>query len=90
MEMRNWEDWALGLTFVAAAALAVTLSEARSPSYMMAAIAGERSGPVDVITVTAKRLPAECKGLSASTMTAKCAALIDNATISVTETRRSH
>jgi len=87
MESRNWEDWALGLAFVAAAALALTLNEARAPSFLTAAIAGERTVPAYVMTITAKRLPAECKGIANGAMPSNCAAIIDGATVSVRENR---
>jgi hypothetical protein len=87
MESRNWEDWALGLTFVGAAALAMTLHEVRAPSFLTAAIAGERTVPAYVMTVTAQRLPAECKGIVGRALPANCAAIIDGATVSVREYR---
>ena len=82
MMTRNWEDWAIGLSLAAAAALRLALHEVRAPSFAPDAVAAER--PDYVMTVTAKRLPPECKDLTSRTLSAHCAAAFDNSTISVT------
>jgi len=84
MISRNWEDWAMGLSIAAAAAFALTMNSARGPAIAGDAVAAE---PADyVMTITAKRLPAHCKGLSqGAAMPADCAAILDGATISVRE-----
>lgn len=82
--MRNWEDWAFGLTFAAAIAIALGMNASRAPSFTTDAIAAEQ--PVKyAMTITAKRLPAECKGLVGKVVPAVCTALLDAQTISVGE-----
>lgn len=87
MLTRNWEDWAMGLSIAAAAALALTLNSAPSPSFTTEAVAAEKIEPGYVMTITSKRLPAECKGLSQDAMPAHCAAILDGQTISVRANR---
>lgn len=82
MISRNWEDWTFGLSLAAAAAVSLTLHEVRAPSFAPDAVAAERADYT--MTVTAKRLPAECKGLTSRTVSAQCAAAFDNSTVSVT------
>ncbi len=84
MISRNWEDWALGVSLAAAAALSLALHEVRAPSFAADAVAAEKSRADYVMTITAHRLPAECKGM---TKPASCAALLDGATISMKDNR---
>lgn len=81
MKTNNWEDWAMGLSFAAAVGATVFFTQAGGPSFATAAIAAEQ--PAYVMTITAKRLPSECKGLSGKTAPAHCAALIDAQTVEV-------
>lgn len=87
MFSRNWEDWTFGLTVAAAVALALAMSETRVPSFLRDAIAGEYAGPAYSITVTAKRLPAECKGVAAYGAPSTCAALFDNTRVTIRANR---
>lgn len=65
MRMAGWEDIALPLTLVFAVAFALTLrQELTLPSTATQAIAAEAQ-PDYVMTITAKRLPPECKGAGA-------------------------
>ena len=74
MRMSGWEDLALPLTLVFAVAFALTLrSQISLPSPAPQAIAAEAQ-PDYVMTITAKRLPAECKGGAARTP--NCASLL--------------
>ena len=81
MKSNNWEDWTLGLSFAAAAAVTVFFIQSGVPSFATAANAAEQ--PAYVMTVTAKRLPAECKGLTGKSVPANCAALLDAQTVEV-------
>ena len=49
------------------------------------AVAADR--PDYTMTITAQRLPADCKGVAYERMSADCAAILDNATISVHRNR---
>ena len=64
------EDWALAATFVFALAFVVTINEAKH-HQAIAAAAAATPAPNFVMTVTAKRLPAACKG-EALTTNADC------------------
>lgn len=82
--LRNWEDWAIGLSVAAAAALALTVNTARAPLLAGDAIAAEHITPQYAMTVTAKRLPAHCKGFAeGAAIPADCAALLNGTTVSV-------
>lgn len=63
------EDWALAATFVFALAFVVTINEAKH--HQANAEAAATPAPNFVMTVTAKRLPAACKG-EALTTNADC------------------
>lgn len=78
MAGRNWEDWALALPFAIAATVGIALSPTPTPSPISPAIASEQTGPKYVMTVTAKRLPAECKVADVAARPTYCAALLDN------------
>ena len=78
---RNWEDWTFGLSLAAAVVVGLAAHEARTPTFAGAAIAAE---PADyAMTITAKRLPAECKGQPAYRLSAQCRALMDDVTVTV-------
>jgi len=64
------EDWALAATFVFALAFTVTIHEA-GHIQATAATAAATPAPNFVMTVTGKRLPANCKG-AALTANADC------------------
>ena len=78
--LRNWEDWALALPLAVAAALALTISGARAPSFAAPANAAENSKPDYVMTITGKRLPADCHGVEDAALPAHCVALINATT----------
>ena len=81
MKTSNWEDWAIGLSLVAAVSVGMAMHEVRAPSFAPEAVAAE---PADyVMTITAKRLPAECKGSAWHAVPAYCTALRNEGTISV-------
>lgn len=84
MNSHNWEDWGFVLSLAAAVALAVGLSTSHAPNFASAAIAAEQPAKY-AMTITAKRWPAECKGLVGNLIPAHCAALIDAQTVSVRE-----
>lgn len=83
MFSRNWEDWALALPLAIVPVVALTFGEARTPSFATEAIAAEQSKPDYVMTITGKRLPAECKGVAETNLTAHCVALLDSATVTM-------
>ena len=68
MRRYGWEDLALPLMVVFAVTFALTLRHQISlPVSVSPAVAETNVQPAYVITVTAKRLPAECRGASAHT-----------------------
>jgi hypothetical protein len=76
---RNWEDWTFGLSLAAAIVVGAALS-ARAPTFATEAVAAE---PADyVMTITAKRLPPECKSV-AGARSAYCQALMNETTVTV-------
>ena len=83
MVWRNWEDWAYALTVAVALMSVLAFKEIRTPSFVAAAIAGQPGAPAYTITVTAKRLPAECKGTADDAMPAHCTALRDATAVTV-------
>lgn len=73
MRTSGIEDWALAATFVFALAFAVTIHES---GHFQANAATEMAvAPQYEMTVTAKRLPASCKG-AALTSNADCQKLL--------------
>lgn len=61
MRISKWEDFALPLMLVFAVVFALTLNHQISlPSAATEAVASERQ-PDYVMTITAKRLPADCR-----------------------------
>ena len=67
MRMSGFEDFALPLTLVFAVAFCLTLRQAVAfPSAARGALAATEAEPDYVMTITAKRLPAECKRASHS------------------------
>jgi hypothetical protein len=83
MFSRNWEDWALLMPLALVPVVALSFGEARTPSFTTEAIAAEKNKAQYVMTVTAKRLPTECKGVAEKDLTAECLALIDGTTVTM-------
>ncbi len=85
----NWEDVLMGLSFAGAAFAGMTMHNIRTPELAKQALAAETptiaseaaiqaEKPKLSFTVTAKRLPRECKGEPASeAIAARCEALRD-------------
>jgi hypothetical protein len=84
MHWRNWEAWMFAITVATAIVSVLALSESRAPGFVSQAIAGERHSPAYTITVTAKRLPAECKGAVDTATAARCDAIRDTTTVVAT------
>lgn len=84
MYSRNWEEWLFALTVAAAIVSVLALNEIRTPGFVSQAIAGERTSPAYTFVVTAKRLPAECKGAVGGAMAAHCDAIRDTTTVVAT------
>ena len=83
MSASKIEEWTFVLSFVVAIGVAVALHAKEAPSFATEATAAVRNAPDYVMTVTAKRLPAECKGVTLSSSLA-CAAFADaNTTVEV-------
>jgi hypothetical protein len=93
--IRNFEDWAFGMTFVIALGVAASMDGPKHgidriasirPAANIEAIAPSPLGAK--ITVSAKRLPKECKGLtsaSSAELRANCAAFLNqDATMTAT------
>jgi len=85
--MRNWEDWAMAMPLALVPVLALTLGEARGPSLASEAIAAEQPKPQYMMTITAKRLPAECRGIAEESLPAHCLAVLDATTVTMRKTR---
>ena len=82
--LRNWEDWAIGLSVAVAAALALTVNSSRTSVLAGDAVAAEPVAPLYTMTILAKRLPAHCKGLGeGAVVPADCAALLNGGVITV-------
>lgn len=80
MTSNNWEDWALALPLAVATVLALTFAGTRAPSFATAANAAEQGKPDYVMTITGKRLPADCRGVDDAALPAHCVALINATT----------
>jgi hypothetical protein len=83
----NWEDWAMAMPLALVPVLALTFGEARAPAFATVAVAAEHAGPQYLMTITGKRLPAECKGVAEDALSAHCRALIDSTTVTMRKTR---
>lgn len=83
MFSRNWEDWAMAMPLAIVPVVALAFGEARAPSFAAEAIAAEQSKPHYVMTITGKRLPAECKGVAEKDLPAHCVALLDGTTVTM-------
>ena len=82
--LRNWEDWAIGLSVAVAAALALTVNSSRTSVLAGDAVAAESVPPLYTMTIMAKRLPAHCKGLGDSAaIPADCAAFLNGGVVTV-------
>lgn len=87
MIWRNWEAWMFALTIATSIASVLALNEVRTPSFVTAAIASQPNTPDYTITVTAKRLPAECKGIADNAMPVHCTAIRDATTVTAKANR---
>ncbi len=85
--LSNWEDWALALPLFLVVGLAFIGGDTRTPSFATDAIASEQSKPDFVMTVTGKRLQAECKGVAEEALPKHCIALMDGTTVTM---RKAH
>ena len=83
MITHTWEDWALGVSLVLALAFGAALYTARTMSFAGDAVAAETPDADYVMTVTAHRLPRECKGVAEQKMSAMCRAALNDTTVSV-------
>jgi Flp pilus assembly protein CpaB len=86
MSWRNWDEWMFTVPVAAAIVAVLAFHEVRTPSFVNEAIAGEQRLPAYTITVTAKRLPAECK-VAEDMMPAHCQALRDATTVTAKANR---
>jgi hypothetical protein len=96
----NWEDFALGGSFVLAILAAMSLHNIKAPDLTTPAIAADKpiaeladaatAKPAVTFTVTGKRMPKECKGEPATTEIAdRCEALRDQTTVKVETTAKA-
>ena len=69
----KWVRWAFPLTFAFAVAVPFALHHAIPLPAIAAAAAAMPSEPDYVMTITAKRLPTQCRGLSVHALHAACA-----------------
>lgn len=75
MRKYGWEDFALPLVLVFALTFALTLHrQIELPTAVTPAVAATATEPGYVMTITARRLPAECKGAGARA--ASCASYL--------------
>ena len=73
MRKYGWEDFALPLTLVFAVTFALTLRhQINLPAPVGSAVAATDVQPDYVMTITARRLPGDCRARSASLMPASC------------------
>ena len=80
MVLQDFEDWLMGLTFAAAAAVTIGAHILATPIAGEANAAALAEPPQYALTITAKRIPAECKGLSVKSAPAHCAAALSGDT----------
>lgn len=83
MFSRNWEDWALAMPLAIVPVVALSFGEVGAPTFATNAIAAEQSKPQYLMTVTGKRLPADCKGVAEKDLAAHCIALLDGTTVTM-------
>ena len=83
MFSRNWEDWAMAMPLAIVPVVALAFADARTPSLATDAIAAEQSKPQYVMTITGKRLPADCKGVAEKDLAAHCVALMDSTIVTM-------
>jgi hypothetical protein len=90
----NWEDFALGGSFVLAILAAMSMHNIKAPELATPAIAAEKpvaelvdaqtAKPAVTFTVTGKRMPKECKGEPATAeIAARCEALRDQTSVKI-------
>lgn len=78
MRMSGIEDWALAMTLVFALAFTLTINQVRhAQAAAPATIAQSEAAPQFAMTITAKRLPAVCKGTVASANALYCASMLE-------------
>jgi hypothetical protein len=80
MVVQDFEDWLMGLTFAAAAAVTIGAHILATPIAGEANAAVLAEPPQYALTITAKRIPAECKGLDIKRAPAHCAASLSGDT----------
>jgi len=92
MRMSGIEDWALASTLVFALAFTATIDQARHAGAMAAPrVAAADQAPQFFMTITAKRLPAACKGTDAATNAVYCATFLEaDAVVEMRETATAY
>src|SRR5436190_15631816 len=92
MRMSGLEDWALAATLVFAIAFTATIQQTRHGIGANAApVAAADHGPDYVMTITAKHLPAACKGALAAENAVYCTPFLEaEAVIEVHETAAAY
>lgn len=91
MRTSGIEDWALAATLVFAIAFAVTMDQARHHRAIAATAEAATATPSFEMTITAKRLPAACKGAAALTNAADCAKYLQaDAVVEMRETSTAY
>lgn len=85
MRMSGIEDWALGLTLVFALAFTVTINQVRhaqaGTTPAPASVVEAGPAPQFVMTITAKRLPAVCKGAAGAANAVYCTTFLEAAAV---------
>ena len=87
MITHTWEDRALGVTLALALAFGVALYAMRTTSITTEAVAAEKPVADYTMTITAQRLPRECKGMAETNMSATCRTILNQVTVSTTANR---
>jgi hypothetical protein len=78
MRMSDIEDWALALTMVFAVVFTATINQGRHAHAAVAANFDQsQPAPQFAMTITAKRLPAMCKGADAAANALYCASFLE-------------
>lgn len=80
MSWRSFDEWMFVMPVAIAIIAVLAFNQVRTPSFVTEAIAGEQRTPAYTITVTAKRLPVECK-VAEEAMPAHCQVIRDTTTV---------
>jgi hypothetical protein len=81
MRMSGLEDWALAFTLVFAIAFTATIQQTHRNATDASALVAANQVPQYAMTITAKRLPAACKGDAAADNAVYCTPFLEAAVV---------